>query len=60
MSPGLISGSGEDGCLESGAGVEERGHMGCYNPVEDVSTYKGCELPADDAPLPTGTTGAAY
>lgn len=44
MSPSLISGSGEDGCLDSQAGVEELGHMGCYNPVEDVSTYKGCEL----------------
>lgn len=43
MSPSLISGSGEDGCLDSWAGVEEWGHMGCYNPVEDVSTYKGCE-----------------
>lgn len=27
----------------SGVWVEEWGHMGCYNPVEDVSTYKGCE-----------------
>lgn len=22
--------------------MEEWGQMGCYNPVEDVSTYKGC------------------
>lgn len=50
MSPSLISGSGEDGCLDSWAGVEEWGHMGCYNPVEDVSTYKGCERRQPTAP----------
>ena len=50
MSPSLISGSGEDGCLDSGAGVEEWGHMGCYNPVEDVSTYKGCKRCQPTAP----------
>lgn len=50
MSPSLISGSAEDGCLDSGAGVEEWGHMGCYNPVEDVSTYKGCERCQPAAP----------
>lgn len=50
MSPGLISGSGEDGCLDSGVGVEEWGLMGCYNPVEDVSTYKGCERCQPAAP----------
>lgn len=31
-------------------GLEEWGHMGCYNPVEDVSTYKGCELCQVTAP----------
>lgn len=52
MSLSLISGSGEDGCLDSGAGgvEEECGHMGCYNPVEDVSTYKGCERCQPTAP----------
>ena len=53
MSPSLISGSGEDGCLDSGVGDVwggECGHMGCYNPVEDVSTYKGCEQCQATAP----------
>lgn len=47
-----------------GRGWEKRngsGLMGCYTPAEDVSTYKGrCAVPTDGAPLPTGTTSAAY
>lgn len=30
--------------------MEEWGHVGCYNPVEDVTIYKGCEPCQPTAP----------
>ena len=61
MSPSLISGSGEDGCLDSEAGVDDWGHKGCYDPAEDVSTYKGCERCQPTAPCcQLARPGAVY
>lgn len=51
MSPSLISGSGEDVVWNQERGWKKGGgDLGCYNPVEDVSTYKGCERCQPTAP----------
>lgn len=61
MSPSLISGSGEDGCLDSGAGVEEWGAYGMLQSCWRCQYLQGIwAVPTDGTPLPTGTTGTAY
>lgn len=52
MSPALISGSAEDGCLDSGAGEGEWNNAEWRGAtyVGDVGTYKVCEWRQPAAP----------